>query len=405
MKFAVMALSSGKARTGVLQLGNCPSPMETPALLLSTRKGLPHFISPDLLPTLPSPDSHLLQVSPVHFWEGLSPKVMSNTGGLHQLVGLPDHCFAAVPRDSIQSLPEHSGTNKLGATFETRCGRFLIKPVDFVGMISAMRPNIWATLADETPAWVSEKRNRTSVDRTVRWLDECIALSSAKDQAGGAVFGSIVGGTDVEERERCAQEAAMRNVSGYYIGGFGLGEGMDERPALLNAVTDNLQEEKPRLVCGLGLPEEVLQGVAAGIDLFDSEYIYHLTIGGLALTFPPGGVEINASYFHPSSAGSDQTKINLRATIYRKDTSPIVENCSCYTCQNHTKAYINHLLNVHEMLAQILLEIHNTHHYLTFFKSMREAIKAGEFEQFRRKFIESRHESDQEHLSEVAACV
>ncbi|GMN45391.1 hypothetical protein TIFTF001_014578 [Ficus carica] len=390
MKFAVKAWSNGKARAGILQLGNCPSPMETPALLLSTRKGLPHFISPDLLPSLPSPDSHLFQVSPLHFLEGLSPKTISKIGGLNQMLGLPDYGFAAVSRDSLQSIPEHSSTNKTGASFETRCGRFLIKPVEYVEMISSMRPNIWATLADEVPAWVSEKRNKASVDRTVRWLDECIALNSA----GGAVFGSIVGGSNVDERERCAREVTMRNVSGYWIGGFGLGESMEERPALLNAVIDILHEEKPRLICGLGLPEEVLQGVSAGIDLFDSDYVYHVTLEGFALTFPPSGVDICASEFHPSYDGGERTKINLRATIYRKDTSPIVENCSCYTCQNHTKAYVNHLLNVHEMLAQILLDIHNTHHYLQFFKSIREAIRTGEFEQFRRRFVESRRERD-----------
>ncbi|KAH7524876.1 hypothetical protein FEM48_Zijuj06G0165700 [Ziziphus jujuba var. spinosa] len=433
MKFAVKAWSNGRARTGLLHLGNYPNPIETPALLLPTRKGLPYFISPDLLPSLPSPDSHLLQVCPLHFLEGLSPKTISKIGGLHQMVGLPEYGFAAVARDSVQCLPECNSTNKVGASFETPCGRLLIKPADYVEMISSMKPNIWATLADEVPAWVSDKRNKTSVDRTVRWLDECIALSSA----GGAVFGSIVGGPSVEERERCAQEVARRNVSGYWIGGLGLGESMDERPALLNAVThptvgcgygENiviseeskehralqrkaiLQEEKPRLVCGLGLPEEVLQGVAAGIDLFDSEYIYHLTLGGFALTFPLGGVGINVSSFDPNNLGSDRSKINLRATIYRayptwvltrKDTSPVVENCSCYTCQNHTKAYINHLLNVHEMLAQILLEIHNTHHYLKFFSSIREAIKAGEFEQFRKRFIESRRD----HLAVAAVCV
>lgn len=391
----------------MLQLGNCPGPIETPALLLSTRKGLPHFIPPDLLPSLPSPDSHLLQVSPLHFLEGLSPKTISKIGGLNKMLGLPDYGFAAVARDSMQSIPEYSSTNRIGASFETRVGRLLIKPVDYVEMISCMRPNIWATLADEVPAWVSEKRNKTSVDRTVRWLDECIALSSA----GGTVFGSIVGGSNVEERERCAQEVAERNVSGYWIGGFGLGESMEERPALLNAVTDVLHEEKPRLVCGLGLPEEVLQGVSAGIDLFDSDYIYHVTLGGFALTFPPSGVDIIASEFCPSYDGSERTKINLRATIFRKDTSPIVENCSCYTCQNHTKAYINHLLNVHEMLAQILLEIHNTHHYLKFFKSIREAIRAGEFDQFRWRFIESRRECDHLALTDdratatVAVCV
>ncbi|KAH9725379.1 Queuine tRNA-ribosyltransferase accessory subunit 2 [Citrus sinensis] len=385
MKFAVKALSSGKARAGVVHLGSCPSPIETPCLLLSTRKGLPIFISPDLLSSLPSPDSNLLQFSPLHFSEGPSPKTISSIGGLHQMVGLHEYGFAAVARDSIQCLPECGSTNKTGASFETPCGRRLIKPVEYMEMITSMKPNLWATLADEVPAWANNKRNKTSVDRTVKWLDECIARSPA----GGAVFGSIVGGSNIEERKRCAQEIIY---AGYWIGGFGLGESMEERPSLLNAVTDNLPKDWPRMICGLGLPEEVLQGVAAGVDLFDSAYIYHLTIGGFALTFPLDRTEKNDYNYQLSDQGSDRTKINLRATVYRKDATPIVEDCCCYTCQNHTKAYINHLLNVHEMLAQILLEIHNTHHYLGFFRSIREAIKEGCFEQFQKKFVQSRRE-------------
>ncbi|XP_017980821.1 PREDICTED: queuine tRNA-ribosyltransferase subunit qtrtd1 [Theobroma cacao] len=386
MKFAVKAWSNGRARAGVLHLGCCPTPIETPSLLLSTRKGLPLFISPDLLPSLPSPDSRLLYVSPLHFLEGLSIKTISKIGGLHQLLGLHEYGFVAVPRDSIQCLPEANGTNKLGASFETPCGRLLIKPVEYMEMISSMKPELWATLADEVPAWVSDKRNKTSVDRTIKWLDECIVSSPV----GGAVFGAIVGGSSLEERQRCAQEVARRNVSGYWVGGFGLGESMNERPALLNAVIETLPEEKPRFICGLGLPEEILQGVAAGVDLFESTYIYHLTLGGFALTFPLDSMEINASNLASSDVGSDLRKINLRATVFRKDTTPIIEGCTCYTCQNHTRAYINHLLNVHEMLAQILLEIHNTHHFLGFFRSIREAIKAGRFEEFRKKFVQSR---------------
>ncbi|KAM7473026.1 hypothetical protein LguiA_011209 [Lonicera macranthoides] len=389
MKFGVKAWSkNGRARVGVVELGsNCPYPIETPALLLTTRKGLPLFISPDLLPSLPSPHSHLLHCSPLHFLEGLSTKTILNIGGLHQMLGLHEYGFAAAPRDSIVCLPECDSTNRIGASFETPSGRRLIKPVEYMEMISSMRPNLWATLADEVPAWVSEKRNKTSVDRTVRWLDDCLTVGLT----GGAVFGSIVGGCSVEERQRCAQEVAGRNVSGFWIGGFGLGESMDERPSLLNAVVDNLPEEKPRQICGLGLPEEVLQGVAAGIDLFDSTYIYHLTLGGFALTFPLDRSERHAADSQVSHhIGSDPTKINLKATVYRKDKSPIVEGCNCYTCQNHTKAYINHLLNVHEMLAQILLEIHNTHHYLAFFRAIREAIREGKFEEFRCEFIERR---------------
>ncbi|KAF8028009.1 hypothetical protein BT93_E0808 [Corymbia citriodora subsp. variegata] len=393
MKYAVKAWSNGRARAGVLQLGGgggCPGPLEieTPSLLLPTRKCLPHFISPDLLPSLPSPDSRLLQFSPLHFLEGLSMQTISNLGGLHQMLGLHEYGLVAVPRDSIQCLPASEATNKFGASFETPCGRCLIKPKEYTEMISSMRPDIWVTLADEVPTWVSEKRNCSSVDRTIRWLDECIALRPL----GGDIFGSIVGGANVQQRQRCAEEVVKRNVSGYWIGGFGLGESMDERPALLKAVCDNLPEEKPRLVCGLGLPEEVLQGVAAGIDLFDTMYIYHITIGGFALTFPLDKIGASELIPYSSDIGSDQTKINLRATVYQKDAAPIVQSCSCYTCKNHTKAYINHLLNVHEMLAQILLEIHNTHHFLGFFRLIREAIKEGKFERFREKFIHDRRE-------------
>ncbi|GMH17172.1 hypothetical protein Nepgr_019013 [Nepenthes gracilis] len=381
MKFSVKAWSKGRARVGILQLPGLPVSIETPCLLLSTRKGLPHFLSPDLLSSLPSPDSHLLQVSPLHFLEGLSTKTISNIGGLHQMLALQDYGFSAVPRDSIVCLPESDASNKMGASFETPCGRFLIKPVEYMKMTSSLGPNWWVSLSDEVPAWVSEKRNKTSVDRTVRWLDECIMSS----QTDGAVFGAIVGGCSVEERKRCAAEVMKHDVSGYWIGGFGLGENIDERPALLDAILDIVPEEKPRQVCGLELPEEILQGVAAGIDIFDSTYIYQLTVGGFALTFPIDNRKTHAiSHYQLCDIGSDLTKINLRAVVYRKDDSPIVDECGCYTCQNHSKAYLNHLLNVHEMLAQILLEIHNTHHYLGFFRSIREAIKSGEFLEFHR---------------------
>ncbi|ERM99654.1 queuine tRNA-ribosyltransferase accessory subunit 2 isoform X1 [Amborella trichopoda] len=387
MTFMVRASRNG-ARTGVFTVGSSPLPIETPSLLLSTRKGLPFFTPPDLLLSLNNHNnSHLLQISPLHFAGCPSEKTISDIGGVHELLGLQDCSFIGVARDSIVCLPHSEGTNKFGASFETPSGRLLVKPRDYMEIISSLKPNLWTSLADEVPSWVTEKRNRSSVDRTIRWLDDCIALDPA---GGSSILGAIVGGSSIDERRRSAHEAAARNVAGYWIGGFGLGESLDERPSLLNAVTDNLPVEKPRQICGLGLPEEVLQGVAAGVDLFDSTYIYHLTMGGFALTF---ALDTEENYAHSSVlgyAGDDHTKINLRATIYRKDLSPIIDNCDCYTCQNHTRAYINHLLNVHEMLAQILLEIHNTHHYLGFFRMIREAIKRDEFESFQKSFLEGR---------------
>ncbi|RWW53483.1 hypothetical protein BHE74_00040019 [Ensete ventricosum] len=155
---------------------------------------------------------------------------------------------------------------------------------------------------------------------------------------------------------------------GFWIGGFGLGENVEERPALLNAVTDNLPEEKARFISGLSLPEEVLQGVASGIDLFDSTYIYHLTLGGFALIFPFEILDHNNLDFQLDDTVGDRTKINLRATIYR-------------------------------CVISVLL-IHNTHHYLGFFRAMREAIKGGKFDLFRRTFVESRRI----HLTSAVLC-
>ncbi|GJN20277.1 hypothetical protein PR202_gb07633 [Eleusine coracana subsp. coracana] len=387
MRFAVTKVcgGGGKARAGALHVGGIG--VETPALLLSTRKGLPAFVSCDLLASLPLPDSLLLHICPTHFIEGPPSKTISNIGGLHHMLGLPNHILVAAAGDSIESLPSSDATNKFGASFETPSGRRLVKPTDYVELISCMKPNLWASLADEVPAWSSEKRNKISVDRTLRWLDECIALNKA---SGMNTLGVVVGGSSIEQRKLCATEVSKRNVSGFWIGGFGLGENTEERCSLLNAVTDCLPSDKLRLVSRLGLPEEVLEGVAAGVDLFDSTYIYQLTMGGFALVFPVDTVERGMQNGVFESSSGDSTKINLRATVYRKDTSRLVDTCSCFTCQNHTRAYLNHLLNVHEMLAQILLEIHNTHHYLRFFHSIRKAIKDGEFDIFRQQFIESR---------------
>ncbi|KAH9620487.1 hypothetical protein KSS87_004844 [Heliosperma pusillum] len=386
MKLSVKGISNGRARAGVLQLPNCPVPTETPCLLLSTRKGLPHFLSPDLISSLPSPHSLLLQFSPLHFAEGISAQTISNVGGINKLIGLQQYGFGAVLGDSIVCLPEPNSTNKFGASFETPSGRLLVKPVEYMKMISSMNPSWWVSIADEVPSWATEKRNKVSVDRTLKWLDECMELN----KADGSVFGAIVGGSSMEQRKRCAHEVVKRNPSGYWIGGFGLGETIDARYAILTGVTDLLPVDKPRQVCGLALPEEILQGVAAGIDLFESSYIYHLTLGGYALTFPLDNSVVHTSNDHLSDVGGDLIKINLRGTVYRKDTSPIVKKCCCYTCQNHSRAYINHVLNVHEMLAQILLEIHNTHHMLEFFQNIRESIKKDRFEQFWREFVTNR---------------
>ncbi|KAI8568660.1 hypothetical protein RHMOL_Rhmol02G0217900 [Rhododendron molle] len=400
MKFAVKAWSKGRARAGVIQFvgssSRSNSPLhpteieiETPALLLSTRKGLPFFISPDLLPSLPSPDSHLLQFSPLHFLEGITPETISAIGGLHEMVGLHEYGFAAVPRDSIVCLPHCDGTNKLGASFETPFGRILIKPSEYMKFISSMKPNSWTTLADEVPACVSEKRNKTSVDRTVRWLDDCIALSSFVNQmshlATPETFEArnpnhptgfeiprleelwVIERTHyLAQTENSSHEPSNKSV-GYWIGGFGLGESMDDRSPLLNAVTDCLPEQKPRQICGLGLP-----GDGDGVSGMVARVFRRVEIGLLEV-----GWTINWGDFEFGSDGLEGAELEVEV-----DGGDRVEGT--WTALSIDLRRSLWLIN----LAPAYTLSHNTHHYLGFFRAIREAIKGGKFEEFQHHFIE-----------------
>ncbi|MCO5575132.1 hypothetical protein L7F22_028929 [Adiantum nelumboides] len=318
-----------------------------------------------------------------------SASTLASVGGLHNLVSLPDYAIAAFSRDFV-CVGEHDGTNRLGATFQTPFGRRLVKPMDYMDVINAMQPDIWASLPDEAPSWVTSKRTKQSVERTLDWLDCCLGLKQKDANIG---LGCIVGGASQEDRIFSAQETAKRDVSGFSICGFGLGESAEDRGLLLEAIMANLPDEKPRHISGLGMPEEVLQAVSAGIDVFDSTYPHILTMSGLAMVFP---LKMATSFSNTAmengntDIGSDFTKINLRALSYRNDTSPILENCKCYTCMKHSKAYINHLLNTHEMLAQTLLDIHNTHHYLNFFGVIRDSIQGGYFTKFKDWFVSRR---------------
>nr|CAG4710599.1 unnamed protein product [Naegleria fowleri] len=142
-------------------------------------------------------------------------------------------------------------------------------------------------------------------------------------------------------------------------------------------------------ISGKDHPLEVLECVAKGVDLFDGVYPFIAAEMGMACVYPVDEVvNTNSSNNHNTLQKSNMT-INLRDRNYEKDISPLDPKCKCFTCRNHTKAYIHHLLNTHEMLGEILLTMHNLHRYLSFFKKIRECIQQGIFEDFKASFIHS----------------
>jgi len=218
-----------------------------------------------------------------------------------------------------------------------------------------------AMVLDECPPADSEPaRMRTAANRTILWAERCKKHHSRGDQAQFAI---VQGGLDLELRSECAQKLAAMDFPGYALGGFSVGESPDAMHAALPACAALLPANKPRYLMGVGRPEDLLEGVAAGIDLFDC--VMPTRNGRNALAFTSDG------------------PIRLRNAKHRRDSSPLESSCACYCCANYSRAYLHHLFAADEMLGPTLLSLHNLAFYLRLMADSRRAILQGTFAAFR----------------------
>ncbi|KAI8969046.1 tRNA-guanine(15) transglycosylase-like protein [Mycotypha africana] len=244
--------------------------------------------------------------------------------------------------------------------------------------ITTLKPDIMVAMADTvTDLEAKTKRIRRSVDRSLRWLDD--NLEKSKD-TGIPIFAHVMGHTDIEERGRSAKETAERDVQGFVVNVLGLKE--DQLSQLVKASTENLPTDKPRVAYGLSTPEGILEGVKNGVDLFDGSYAYKVTEKGRAITFRFGeDLNKDTSTDHPKT-------LNLWDKQLSHAFEPIDKDCGCYACTRpHTKAYIHHLLNAHEMLAPILLMSHNIYQLDRFMASIRKSIDNNKFDEDKESFM------------------
>ena len=196
--------------------------------------------------------------------------------------------------------------------------------------------------------------------RTILWAGRCKAHHTRADQAHFAI---VQGGLDVVLRAECARELVAMDFPGYALGGFSVGESPEAMHAALPACAALLPEEKPRYLMGVGRPEDLLAGVAAGIDMFDC--VMPTRNGRNALAFTADG------------------PIRMRNAKHRRDPAPLESGCPCYCCATFSRAYLHHLFAADEMLGPTLLSLHNVAFYLRLMADARAAIGAGRFEPFR----------------------
>ncbi|KAG8450069.1 hypothetical protein GDO86_002622 [Hymenochirus boettgeri] len=401
MKLTLSKISTG-ARLGVISsLGrNGAQTLEVPGCLLYTKTGSPPHLTHDTLQTIDGVPSvtHITLSTLVEHQEVIE----EYKEGIGKFAGMPDAILYCSLHDPVTPCPAGYNTNKVVSLWGTG-GRLEMTPQKFVSAQRVLRADWFQCLSDGevTPGGNSKKRIKKSVDRSLAFLDQCLQLLAKHEELKHcAVIGAVEGGEQLDERLRSARETAKRPVGGFLLDGFhGSSMDRDTKLSLISAVTDALPEDKPRLIHGMGRPDEVLDCVQKGVDLFDSCFPYQVTERGCALVFnhcyhldpettvveknEPSDGERNGDEREELDADDSEMtsfEICLKEKRFQEDFRPLIEGCACFSCRRHTRAYIHHLLTVKELLAGILLMIHNFQHYFNFFSSIRSALREGKLD-------------------------
>lgn len=218
---------------------------------------------------------------------------------------------------------------------------------------------------DVCPPYPSDREhNVLALERTHRWAERCLHAQTRDDQM---MLGVVQGGTFADLREESAQYLVPLDFPGYAIGGLSVGEPKALMHDMLDVTMPLLPEEKPRHLLGVGSPEDIFQGVARGVDIFDCAL--------------PTRVARNGTFF------TREGRLNIRNAQYHDDPSPVMEGCSCYCCRNFSRAYLRHLVIGKEILGLHLATLHNLHFMLSLMGEIRDAVKEGRFADLKAEFL------------------
>jgi queuine tRNA-ribosyltransferase len=267
----------------------------------------------------------------------------------------------------VFSLADNRKIDEDGVTFKSHIDGSLhrITPEKSIAIQEDLGADIIMAF-DECAPPTDRAYNERALARTHTWAERCLRAKTRSDQA---LFGIVQGGIFPDLRQRSAEFITSLGFPGHAIGGLSVGESKEEMYAMLEVVDAVLPQEKPRYLMGVGTPADLVQGVMRGVDIFDCVLPTRLARHNAAMT--------------------RTGRLNLVNAAYTRDARPIDEQCTCYTCQNFSRAYIRHLIIAREMLAATLLSIHNLHTLLQLTREMRQAILENRFDSYVGQFLEN----------------
>ncbi len=362
--------SDGKARLGELITphGKIHTPVFMPVGTQGTVKAMLHK---DLIEI----GTQIILGNTYHLYLRPGIEVIKEAGGLHAFIGWDKPILTDSGGFQVFSLSRGRGDGKSrvrvkdeGVEFRDHLAGDLhfFTPEKVIEIQETFGSDIIMPLDECVEYPTTYAYAKTAVDRTIDWLDRSIRAKRREDQV---LFGIVQGAFFEELREESALRTVERDLFGYAIGGLSVGEPKEIMYDMTELVCQYLPWEKPRYLMGVGMPEDIIEAVARGVDMFDCVAPTRMARTGTLFT--------------------SRGKINIRNEKYKKDFSPPDPECDCYTCRNFTKAYLRHLFNVEEISAYILNTIHNLRFYHRLMEDIRKAIEEGRFEEFRRAWHKS----------------
>jgi len=358
-------------RSGILQSNS--HAITTPACVVHTKFGVPAYLTVDLLDKMKA--QYALHV-PIQDLAEIVPNIVKSGGGYKAFSNTQKELSIFSCRDPSNYMESNQGSLQI----QVKSGRQLVSVKGCHEILAATQPDFAVAMTYDMPWQHTRKRIKKQVDVTLAWLDELLACDATyKDY----LFGAIQGGGNEEERIRSAIQTNERGVFGFMLSSFHMDEEEEESRKMISTVISNIDEGKPRMINTKGDPLSILRDISFGIDLFCTSFLDTVTNLGCALTW-----NLYSNNNHQRQ-NSDEVMISLREQQYITDPSPLVSGCQCFACTHHSKAYIYHLLNTHEMLGVTLLQIHNMHHYTLFFEQIQNSIKDGYFEEYKKGFIDT----------------
>ncbi len=387
--------TDGAARVGRLTLTH--GVVETPAFMPVGTYGSVKAMTPEELDGL---GAHIVLGNTFHLLLRPGPDIVDAHGGLHGFMNWRRPILTDSGGFQVFSLRSLRKITEEGVRFRSPIDGSAVRltPEDSMNVQLKLRSDIAMALDDCTPYPATEADARASMERSMRWAERSFAhyygagfeaIADARraqpalqesrryemplGEPPGGLFGIVQGGMHVNLRLASLETLLKLDFPGLAVGGLAVGETEEERLRVLEAVVPEMPKDRPRYLMGVGKPEDIVQAVVRGIDLFDCVIpTRHARNGHL---FTSAGV------------------VNIRNSAHQADLGPLDPACSCYTCRNYSRSYLRHLDRCNEILGSRLNTIHNLHFYLDLMRSLRAAIMEGRLAAFARDYLSRRQGS------------